>query len=72
MIISYVKDREEYILWRKRNRVRLIDVARYSNCSIALLSLWENGKANISDGVLEKYNEYITLINEGKKYADNN
>ncbi len=71
MKIDFIKEREEYTLWRKRNRVRLSDVAKYSNCSISTISRWENGIINISNELLEKYNEYIEKFNTGEIYARN-
>lgn len=66
-----IKEREKYTLWRRRNRVRLIDVAHYCGVSVPLLSMWENGKENISPKTLEKYNEFIKEFEEGKIYANN-
>jgi transcriptional regulator with XRE-family HTH domain len=66
-----VKEREKYTLWRRRNRVRLCDVAQYCKVSIPLLSMWENGKTEISNKVLSKYNEYIEQFEKGKIYATN-
>lgn len=58
-IIHNIREREQYQIWRKRNRVRLIDVAQYCGCAISTLSQWENGLTNISDELLVEYNEYI-------------
>lgn len=58
--IQNLKEREHYQIWRKRNRVRLIDVSIYCECSESLISRWENGKVNIDDSVLKKYNDFIT------------
>lgn len=66
-----LKEREKYIIWRKRHRVRLIDIARYCGCSIASISRWENGLVIMSDEIVSKYNDYINKYEEGKIYATN-
>ena len=66
-----IKEREKYTLWRRRNRVRLCDVAHYCGVSIPLISMWENGKQNISTKVLKKYDQYIAEFENGKIYATN-
>jgi transcriptional regulator with XRE-family HTH domain len=66
-----LKKREEYTLWRRRNRVRLIDVAEYCGVSISLISLWENGKQGISPETLKNYDEYIAEFEKGRVYATN-
>lgn len=71
MKIIDVKEREKYTLWRRRNRVRLVDIAQYCGVSIPLISMWENGKQNISADILAKYDEYIRKFEEGKIYANN-
>ena len=71
MRINTIRKHEEYTLWRRRNRVRLVDVAEFAKCSYSLLSLWENGKANISDEKLQKYDEYIQLFEQRKIYTHN-
>ena len=71
MKIDDIKEREEYTLWRRRNRVRLVDIAEYCDCTIPLISMWENGKRNIPDKILAKYDEYISEFEKGKIYAKN-
>ncbi len=66
-VITNLQEREQYQIWRKRNRVRLIDISQYCGCSESLLSRWENGKTNIDDYILSNYNEYIRQFEEGKK-----
>lgn len=71
VLITNLKEREQYQIWRKRNRVRLVDVAQYCRCHFSLISMWENGKQNISDEIFAKYNEYIKKFEEGRIYATN-
>ena len=58
--------REGYQVWRKRHRIRLIDVAKYCNCSISLISQWENNLINISDKHVANYNKFIQELEDGK------
>lgn len=53
------KSREQYTIFRRRNKVRLMDVAGYIGCSISLLSKWERELINISDEKASLYNEFI-------------
>lgn len=72
MKLNNIEQREEFTLWRRRNRVRLVDIAKYCKCTIPLISMWENGKANISEEIFKKYNEYVELFNTGKIRVTNN
>ena len=66
-----LKKREEYTLWRRRNRVRLVDIAEYCGISISYISMWENGKRYIEPSIIKKYDEYITEFEKGRVYATN-
>lgn len=35
---------EEFHLWRRRNKIKLKDVAEYCHCAVSLLSQWERGE----------------------------
>lgn len=59
LAINKIQDRELYQLWRKRNRVRLIDISKYCGCTPSALSQWENNLINISDELVSKYNRFI-------------
>lgn len=59
LLKSELKDREFYPIWRRRNRVRLVDVAKYCNCSISLISQWENDLIEINDETVKKYDKFI-------------
>jgi len=65
-----IQGREPYQLWRKRNRVRLIDVAKYCGCSVSAISQWENNLINISDELVENYNKFIKEFEDGKVKYD--
>ena len=65
-----LKKREEYTLWRRRNRVRLIDVAEYCGVSISLISLWENGKQGISPETLKNYDKYVAEFEKRASLCD--
>lgn len=69
--ISNITERENYAIWRNRNRVRQTDIAKYCGCSIATISRWENSIIDVSDDILEKYNDYIVLFDNGKIRAIN-
>lgn len=71
ILIPEIKEREEYQVWRKRNRVRLKDIALYCKCGLSTLSMWENGLLNVSGDIINLYNDYIKKFNEGKIYAEN-
>ena len=52
-------EREKYTLWRKRHGVRLNEVSAYIGCTVALLSMYETGEANISPSTKKYYIEFI-------------
>lgn len=58
-MVSSLEGRERYMVWRKRHRVRLVDIAKYCGCFISAISQWENNQINLSDQLLAKYNEFI-------------
>lgn len=64
-LIQNLREHEKYQIWRKRNKLRLKDVANYCSCSVAALSLFENGELNLSDELLEYYDEFIEGVQKG-------
>lgn len=66
-----IKEREKYTIWRRRNRVRIVDIAQYCDVSSSYISMWENGKRPITPETLAKYDEYISNFEKGKLYATN-
>lgn len=53
-----MNERERYTAIRRRNKIRLKDIADYVGCSIALLSKYENGLIISHDKVI-KYKQFI-------------
>lgn len=51
---------EHYFLQRRRKKITLKELAVACDCSIGLISLYENHKANMSPEKIKKYQEYIT------------
>jgi transcriptional regulator with XRE-family HTH domain len=52
-------EREFYTLWRRRNNIKLKEIAQYLNCTDTLICKFEKGKCNISPDKIEAYNNYI-------------
>jgi len=50
---------ELYQIWRKRNRIRLTDIAKYCSCSASAISQFENEIIDLSPELFGKYNEFI-------------
>lgn len=48
-----------YAMQRKKKRIKIKQVADYVNCSKSLISMFENGQANLSADKERKYIEYI-------------
>lgn len=54
-----LKEREIYVIKRKRKKIRLKELAEYVGCSVALLSKYENGATNLNPEKLQLYKRYI-------------
>jgi len=52
-------NRFDYFVLRKKKRIRLKEIATEIDCSLALLSMYENDKCNISIQKEQRYKEYI-------------
>lgn len=52
-------EREHYFLQRKRKKIKLHEIANQIGCSVALLSMYENGKTQISPDKERKYKQFI-------------
>ena len=64
-LIQNLREHEKYQVWRKRHRIRLLDVANYCGCSVAALSLFENGELRVSDELLAYYDEFVEKFQKG-------
>lgn len=49
----------EYFLLRRKKNIKLREIANFIDCSIALLSLFENDKANLDINKQIKYRNFI-------------
>lgn len=53
------KSRFDYFVLRKKKQIKLKEIANEIECTVPLLSMYENHKCNISKKKEEKYKEYI-------------
>lgn len=56
--VNELEEREQFVVWRKRNKITLEKVSQYIGCSISTLSRYETGKKKLYDDLLEKYREF--------------
>ncbi|EWH33627.1 XRE family transcriptional regulator [Lysinibacillus sphaericus] len=49
----------ELFLMRRQKRIKLSDIAKHIDCSIALLSRHENNKVAMDSSKVKMYKEYI-------------
>lgn len=56
--MNELEEREQFVVWRKRNKITLKKVSQYIGCSISTLSRYETGKKSLYDDLLEKYREF--------------
>lgn len=52
-------EKEKFMLWRRRNNVKLKDIAKYIGCTEALLSMCETGKANITQSMRQHLIDFM-------------
>ena len=52
-------DKEKYIVWRKRKKITIVNIAKEIGCSHSLISKYENGTADMSNEKLMKYRKII-------------
>lgn len=52
-------DKTELFLLRRSKKIKLRQIADYLNCSVSLISRYENGKRQMSDEKVKKYKEFI-------------
>lgn len=53
-------EKEQLFLLRRRKGIVLREIALHIDCSVALLSLFENNKCNLDVNKQVKYKEFIT------------
>ena len=51
--------KDEYVLKRRRKRIRLRQIAAYIGCSQSLLSQYETGNCEMNKNKVEKYKNFI-------------
>lgn len=52
-------ERQYYSIQRKFKKIKLREIAEELNCSVPLLSMWENNKTEINDYYATKYKQII-------------
>ena len=57
--IVQLSEKEQYIMKRKRKKLRLVDIARQIGCCHSLLSKYENDVSLMSDKKIKQYQEII-------------
>lgn len=51
--------KEEYILQRRKKKIRLRQLAEYIGCSMSLISRFETGDCDMDKAKIVKYQEFI-------------
>ena len=59
MLDIKLNDREQYTFFRRKHKIKLLDVAKYIGCSIPLLSLWERNLANMDIKKIKMYKLFV-------------
>lgn len=52
-------DKTELFLLRREKKIKLRDIAKHLDCSVSLLSRYENGKRGMSEEKIRKYKKFI-------------
>lgn len=65
MLNSDIKEREKYIICRKRKNIKLSDVAKYIGVSIVSISRFERYLMNLKEENENKYKEFIQVYQFG-------
>lgn len=52
-------EKDQLFLLRRKKHIKLREIAEFIDCSVALLSLWENSKAHMDVNKQIKYKEFI-------------
>lgn len=59
MLNHDIKERERYVIWRKRRNIKLSDVAKHMGISIAAVSMWERYLIDFRGNKEDLYIQYI-------------
>ncbi|KKQ06069.1 MAG: Helix-turn-helix protein [Candidatus Moranbacteria bacterium GW2011_GWF1_36_4] len=59
LITREFSDRQAFAIERKYKNIKLKEIALVLGCSVPLLSLYENGRANMNDYFVKKYKQII-------------
>jgi len=51
--------RESFTFFRRRNKIKLKEIAEYIGCGVPILSEFERGSANLSSEKLKLYKQFI-------------
>lgn len=58
--------KEKYFMLRRKKRIKLKQIADFLNCSITLISRYENDDVNMSKEKIEGYKNFIDEYEEGR------
>lgn len=61
-----MNDKEKYFMLRRKKRIKLKQIADFLNCSITLISRYENDDVNMSKEKIEGYKNFIDEYEEGR------
>lgn len=61
---SSTEEREEFLLWRRKNNIILDTVAQYVGCNKSTISRYERGKTDLYWLLLDKYREMKNNYNQ--------
>lgn len=56
--MNELEEREQFVVWRKRNKITLEKVSEYIGCSISTLSRYETGKRQLYENLLQRYRQF--------------
>lgn len=56
--MNELEEREQFVVWRKRNKITLEKVSEYIGCSISTLSRYETGKRQLCENLLQRYRQF--------------
>ncbi|BDH63311.1 hypothetical protein MTP04_34410 [Lysinibacillus sp. PLM2] len=54
-----MNDKDLYVIKRRKQKIRLVNIAEYIGCSPSLLSKYENDLTEMTENKVSKYKAYI-------------